>query len=153
MTKYAIVYKDQNNELIYTGSFIGKNHYRIKFVMYRYLKKLLMSTKQKPIMFAIYEIKSRKFRVYMGKTEEIKSTYIHGIKIKSINKVCKVPKKHADKFIKRIKSQPIPYVKTHAYREEYDSDELSMSETDSEFEEDDNDELSISKTNSELEQN
>ena len=35
MTKYALIYKNDNNESIFCGSFIGKNHHKIKFVMYR----------------------------------------------------------------------------------------------------------------------
>ena len=34
MTKYSLIYKNDNNESIFCGSFIGKNHYKIKFVMY-----------------------------------------------------------------------------------------------------------------------
>lgn len=135
MTKYGLVYENENNELVYTGHFIGKNHYRIKFVMYRYLKKLLAS--RITIMFAIYEMRSRNLHVYLGKNKKIKPTNINQIEIASINRVYKAPNKEANKFIKKIKSQSTPYTKTHEYREEYDNDELSMSETDSELDDSD----------------
>ena len=133
MTKYALIYENLNGQPVYTGSFVGKNHYRIKFIMYRYLKKLL--TQEKPITFAIQEVKTNKFYVYVGKTEKIQTADICGVKISSINKVSALPKKQATEFRKKLiyKTQPIPYTKTHEYREDYDSDETSLSETDSEF--------------------
>jgi len=135
MTKYALIYKNDNNETIFCGSFIAKNHHRIKFVMYRYLKSILGPKKR--IRFAIRQIKTGITRIYIGTTKEMKET-IGGVKIKAINKVFE-PSCEDDARIIWNKIKPkgtIPYTKTHDYREEYDSDELSMSETDSELEED-----------------
>ncbi len=74
--------------------------------------------------------------MYVGKTEKIQTADICGVKISSINKVSALPKKQATEFRKKLisKTQPIPYTKTHEYREDYDSDETSLSETDSESE-------------------
>jgi len=135
MTKYALIYKNDKNETVFTGSFIAKNHYRIKFAMYKYLKSIL--SPKKKIKFAIKEIKTGIIRIYIGTTEEITEN-IRGVKFKAINRVFEPSNEKDAKIIwNKIKpKETIPYIKTHDYREEYDSDELSMSETDSELEED-----------------
>lgn len=61
------------------------------------------------------------------------------MKIKAINRVFE-PKssKEALNIYQKLTKQNVsnvPYIKTHNYKEEYDNDELSISETDSEFEE------------------
>ena len=128
MTKYAFLYTDNNDELKYCGSFIGKNYYKIKFQIYKYLKKLLNKNE---IMFGIQEIKKNIFTIYIGKFIEQDYKYIAGTKVKCINRVCAVEGKKAKDFMAR--DTPVRYEKTHSYREEYD-DDISMSESDSELE-------------------
>jgi glutamyl-tRNA reductase len=130
MTKYVFLYEDNNGELKYCGSFIGKNHYKIKFQIYKYLKKLLNKNE---IMFGIQEIKKNIFTVYIGKFIEQNYKYIAGTKVKCINRVCGVGGKKAKDFIDKFRGTPVRYEKTHSYREEYD-DDISMSESDSELE-------------------
>ena len=129
MTKYGLVYKTNDGQIVYTGSFIGKNHHRIKFVMYRYLKKILEPSKS--IKFAIQEVRTNKKYVYIGTSTKSDNTDI------GVNTVKKASKHQESNFWKEIKSiqTHIPYTKTHSYREEYDSDELSLSETDLELDE------------------
>ena len=129
MTKYGLIYENDKNEIVYNGHFIGKNHYKIKFVMYRYLKKIL--TLEKPIIFAIYEVRTRDLHIYIGKTQTRK---IKPSRIALINRVYKATDKEADRFTHKIKEQSLPYNRTHQYIEEYNDDDLSMSETDSELE-------------------
>ena len=134
MTKYALIYENNDGKTIFSGSFVGKNHYRIKFVMYKYLKKILKT--KKPIIFAIREIKNQKNIFYEGTTKKEHHQWINGVKIKAINRVKKIDKSLANKFWEKIKSKDttIQYTHTHSYREEYLSDEVSLSETDSELE-------------------
>jgi len=133
MAKYALIYKNDKNETVFTGSFIGKNHYGIKFLMYRYLKSILLPNNS---IVLEREIKTGITRIYIGTTKEITEN-IGGVKVKAINRVFE-PFNETDAKIIWNKIKPketIPYIKTHDYVEEYDSDELSMSETDSELEE------------------
>ena len=129
MVKYDALYENENNELVYIGSFIGKNHYKIKFIVYNYLKNILQTTNQ--IVFAIHAVRINKFFVYIGNTVKIRSIEITTEKIKSINKVNKASSKQSDNFLKKLEGETISYTKTHEYREKSD-DEISISETDSE---------------------
>ena len=131
MTKYAFIYQNSENKLKYCGSFIGKNHYKIKFEIYRHLKKILNKNE---IMFGIREIRKNIFMVYNGKYEKQDCKYLAGTKVKCINKVYGVKGKKAIDFVNKFKGSGIPYEKTHSYREEYDEDYISMSESDSELE-------------------
>lgn len=128
MTKYALLYKNENNDLVYVGSFKGKNHYKIKFVMYRYLKTIIGSTS---IIFCVHAIRSNKFYAYVGETTKLQTNLIK--EIKSINRVYKASDEQYDELLGKLKNKVVPYIKTHSYREEIDNEELSMSESDSEF--------------------
>jgi hypothetical protein len=130
LKKYGLIYQNENNEMTYLCSFYGRNHYKIKFVMYRYLKKILNTNK---IMFSIHDVKKNDFYVYIGKNIPIKPTKIKTTKIKSINRVYQATDKQTDDFIDKFDNSEIPIDKSHNYKEQYNSDELSMSETDSEY--------------------
>jgi len=134
MTKFCFLYEDNNNELKYNGSFIGKNHHTIKFQIYKYLKGILDRSE---IIFAIHELKKDIHRVFIGKSKIQNGVYIEGYKLKSINKVYSANKQITEDFLKKTYDNKILYEKTHSYREEYEFDDLSMSETDSELEFDD----------------
>lgn len=131
MTKYAVLCENNNNELMYIGSFIGKNHYKIKFVVYRYLKNILET--KTPITFAIHSLRINKWYVYIGTTETLQPIEIRTEKIKSINRVYRASGEDSRKFLAKLKGGSIPYTKTHSYRENYNYDDVSVSESDSEF--------------------
>jgi hypothetical protein len=88
-------------------------------------------------LFAIQEIKTNTLRVYEGKTEKIQEVNIGGAKISSINRVYEPSKKRVVEFWQRVKpkTKDILYIKIHSYREESDSGEISLSETESELDE------------------
>lgn len=134
MTKYAMFYENENNEIMFVGSFIGKNHHKIKFVMYRYLKTILGTSK--PIVFSVYGVRKRTNIVYVGSSEKMQIETIN--EIKSINNVVKASKEVSCVFKDKISNQirkngEIAYTHTHAYRETYNDDSITVSESDSEF--------------------
>lgn len=127
-------YENNNNELMFVGSFIGMNYHRIKFVMYRYLKTTLKTSE--PIVFGIYEVKKQKLYIYVGSSKKTRNESIEWIK--SVNKVSKAPTDIDNVFRNNIldkirKDGQIMYTKTYSYREVYDNDDIITSETDSEF--------------------
>jgi hypothetical protein len=134
MTKYALLYEDTNG-LSYIGSFIGKNHYKIKFVMYRYLKSLMVKSgydiELNSVLFCVHAIRSNKKYVYVGETDKIESEIGE---FKSINRVYRASDEGKSKLMEKLRvAGEVPYKHTHSYREQYDREDISMSESDSEF--------------------
>lgn len=120
MAKYALIFEDEYNKLIFVGTFIGNNHYKIKFKMFQYIKD---EFKSKGIIlyghkkFGIYEFKKNIIHWYEGSTKKIKPQKLGKIKIKSILQVNKISEDNSGEIFNKINSNLVQYENKINYKE------------------------------------
>lgn len=127
MPKYRLIFENEHNQLIYVGSYVGPNHYKIKFEMYRYMKDdfksrgITLSAQKK---FGIYEMKKQIIHWYVGQTVKISPQRILNAKITSIHKVYKISEDDCGEILNKIKKTNVPYLSVTKYKENLE-DEMS----------------------------
>lgn len=144
MTKYGMVYENNNGKIVCVASFVGKNHFKIKFKIYRLIREN-HNFSTSPIVFGIHEFRKNIIYVYVGETQKVDNSKT------TISRVYGATQNQCDDFTKKLEAlKKIPYVSKYKFREEYDDEELSMSESDSELDDDlELDDLSIHESDPE----
>lgn len=127
MPEYGLVFENELNQLIYVGSYVGPNHYKIKFEMLKYMKNyfksrgIAISVQKK---FGIYEMKKQIIHWYVGQTVKISPQRILNAKITSIHKVYKISDDDCGEILNKIKDTKVPYLSVTKYKENLE-DEMS----------------------------